>query len=163
MRVIGISALFTPFYHLRPCTSQLWLAVDPTCPVIMGGAHVNACPEQVLVDPHVDFVVLGEGERTFQELVRARGRQRPAAIAASVGSAIKPGQAGRAGAWRSHRGHDALPLPARDLIDPTRYTLGGKRDHAYHQPGLSVSLHVLLDLSHCWPPISHPLYQRHHQ
>jgi len=71
--VIGISALFTPFYREARRVAALAKAVDPACPVIMGGAHVNACPEQVLADPHVDFVVLGEGERTLPELVHALG------------------------------------------------------------------------------------------
>jgi hypothetical protein len=94
----------------------------------MGGAHVNACPEQVLVDPHVDFVVLGEGERTLPELVRALEDNRPAAISGICGVGYKI----RGKLVVPEHGDliediDALPLPARDLIDPTRYTLGGKR------------------------------------
>jgi B12 binding domain len=83
--VIGISALFTPFYREALHVAALAKAVDPTCPVIMGGAHVNACPAQVLADPHVDFVVLGEGERTLPELVSALGDNRSAAISSICG------------------------------------------------------------------------------
>src|SRR5712691_3817677 len=126
--VIGISALFTPFYREARRVASLAKAVDPACPVIMGGAHVNACPEQVLADPHVDFVVLGEGERTLPELVRALGDNRHTAISALRGVGYKI----RGKLYLPEHGDliddiDALPLPARDLIDPTRYTLGGKR------------------------------------
>ena len=126
--VIGISALFTPFYREALHVAALAKAVDPTCPVIMGGAHVNACPEQVLADPHVDFVVLGEGERTLPELVRALGDNRPAAISGICGVGYKT----RGKLVVPEHGDliediDTLPFPARDLIDPTRYTLGGKR------------------------------------
>src|SRR5215470_4577601 len=126
--VIGISALFTPFYREALHIAALAKAVDPTCPVIMGGAHVNACPEQVLADPHVDFVVLGEGERTLPELVRALGANRHAALSALCGVGYKA----RGKLYLPDHGDliediDALPLPARDLIDPARYTLAGKR------------------------------------
>jgi len=126
--VIGISALFTPFYREALHVAALAKAVDSTCPVIMGGAHVNACPAQVLADPHVDFVVLGEGERTLPELVSALGDNRSAAISSICGVGYKT----RGMLVVPEHGDliediDALPLPARDLIDPARYTLGGKR------------------------------------
>ena len=126
--MIGISALFTPFYREALRVAALAKAVDPACPVVMGGAHVNACPEQVLADPHVDFVVLGEGERTLPELVSALGDNRRAAISAIRGVGYKV----RGKLHLPDHGDliediDALPLPARDLIDPARYTLGGKR------------------------------------
>jgi len=126
--VIGISALFTPFYREALHVAALAKAVDPTCPVIIGGAHVNACPAQVLADPHVDFVVLGEGERTLPELVSALGDNRSAAISSICGVGYKT----RGKLIVPEHGDliediDALPLPARDLIDPARYTLGGKR------------------------------------
>jgi len=126
--VIGISALFTPFYREALHVAALAKAVDPTCPVIMGGAHVNACPAQVLADPHVDFVVLGEGERTLPELVSALRDNRLAAMSGICGIGYKT----RGKLVVPEHGDliediDALPLPARDLIDPTRYTLGGKR------------------------------------
>ena len=93
-----------------------------------GGAHVNACPAQVLADPHVDFVVLGEGERTLPELVSALGDNRSAAISGICGVGYKT----RGKLVVPEHGDliediDALLLPARDLIDPARYTLGGKR------------------------------------
>ncbi len=126
--VIGISALFTPFYREALHVAALAKAVDPMCPVIMGGAHVNACPAQVLADPHVDFVVLGEGERTLPELVSALRDNRSAAISNICGVGYKT--SGRL-IVPEHgdliEDIDALPLPARDLIDPARYMLGGKR------------------------------------
>jgi radical SAM superfamily enzyme YgiQ (UPF0313 family) len=126
--VIGIAALFTPFYREALHVAALAKAVDPTCPVLMGGAHVNACPEQVLADPHVDFVVLGEGERTLPELVWALGDNRAAAVSSICGVGYKT----RGKLVIPEHGDliediDTLPLPARDLIDPARYTLGGKR------------------------------------
>lgn len=42
---------------------------SPDKPVIMGGAHASAVPEDVLLDNNIDYVVIGEGENTFLELV----------------------------------------------------------------------------------------------
>lgn len=35
----------------------------------MGGPHPTLCPEEILQDENVDFVVIGEGEISFYELV----------------------------------------------------------------------------------------------
>ncbi|HEY7493634.1 MAG TPA: cobalamin-dependent protein, partial [Candidatus Tectomicrobia bacterium] len=126
--VIGISALFTPFYREALRVAALAKEIDPACPVIMGGAHVNACPQQVLANPNVDFVLLGEGERTLPALVSALGEDRGTAISAICGVGYKIGSR----LVLPQHGDlienlDALPLPARHLLDPARYTLGGKR------------------------------------
>jgi radical SAM superfamily enzyme YgiQ (UPF0313 family) len=43
----------------------------PEVPIVWGGIHASLLPAQTLANPYVDIVVLGEGETTFQELVRA--------------------------------------------------------------------------------------------
>ena len=40
-------------------------------PIVWGGVHASLLPEQTASDPDVDIVVVGEGERTFFELVQA--------------------------------------------------------------------------------------------
>ena len=40
-------------------------------PVVWGGIHATLLPEQTLEKAEIDFVVQGEGERTFEELVAA--------------------------------------------------------------------------------------------
>ncbi len=40
-------------------------------PIIWGGVHSSLIPETVLREPFVDYVCVGEGERTFPELVKA--------------------------------------------------------------------------------------------
>lgn len=40
-------------------------------PVVWGGVHASLLPKQTLENPYIDFVVKGEGEVTFCELVKA--------------------------------------------------------------------------------------------
>ncbi len=124
--VIGISSLFTPFYREAFRVAAIAKELDATRPVIMGGAHVNACPEQVLSNPNVDFVLLGEGERTLPQLISA------CAAGKSVDSICGVGYKTKGKLHLPEHGDliddlESLPLPARELIDPARYTLGGKR------------------------------------
>lgn len=48
----------------------------PGVPVVVGGPHATAWPEHVLSSPNVDFVVRGEGELTFLELVEQLKKER---------------------------------------------------------------------------------------
>lgn len=68
--LVGISSLFSAYHHeALACAREIKRHLN--VPVVMGGAHVSAMPQSVLMDPHVDFVVCGEGERPLVELVRA--------------------------------------------------------------------------------------------
>lgn len=42
----------------------------PELPIIWGGYHVTALPEQTIVNPYVDIIVRGYGEETFLELIK---------------------------------------------------------------------------------------------
>ncbi len=46
-------------------------AVFPEVPVVWGGYHATMATDDVMAEPSVDFVVFGEGERTFPELLEA--------------------------------------------------------------------------------------------
>ena len=126
--VIGISSLFTPFYREALRVAAIAKELDPQRPVIMGGAHVNACPQQALGNANVDFILLGEGERTLPQLVRALSEARFSAFENIPGLGYKTNGISRLNSPGDIiEDIEALPLPARDLIDPARYTLGGKR------------------------------------
>ncbi len=43
----------------------------PGVPIVWGGIHASLLPQQTLANPYVDIVVVGEGEETFAELVKA--------------------------------------------------------------------------------------------
>jgi len=97
-------------------------------PVVLGGAAYSLQPETLLARLGADYGVVGEGERTFRDVVDtlARGAVPPRITRASARSAevVKPSLARRNGAGASSD-LDALPLPARDLVDPRYYEFDG--------------------------------------
>ena len=65
--LVGISTITTTApeaYAMLEKIKQRW-----DIPVVMGGPHVTFLPEEAL-EKGADFVVRGEGERAFPELVR---------------------------------------------------------------------------------------------
>lgn len=68
--VIGIRSLsfFKDFFHRTTAMIRQW-GVD--VPIIAGGPYATSSFEDILKDPGIDLVVLGEGEITFSEVIRA--------------------------------------------------------------------------------------------
>jgi radical SAM superfamily enzyme YgiQ (UPF0313 family) len=89
----------------------------PGIPIIIGGAHFTAVPEQTLTDyPVFDFGVVGEGEHTLVNLVEA--------LAAGRSISEVPGVAFRENGLVMLTSQsppindlDSLPFPAWDLLD----------------------------------------------
>jgi anaerobic magnesium-protoporphyrin IX monomethyl ester cyclase len=97
-------------------------SVAPGVPVIIGGPHASIAPDEAL-SSGFDYAVLGEGETIIREFVSLLAQGRACEC---------PGVASRAnGATRINPRRDfiadldALPFPARDLVDYSRYpTIG---------------------------------------
>jgi uncharacterized radical SAM superfamily protein len=68
--VVGISAKSQNF--TAACiVAELAKEVNPRCLVVLGGAHPSMVGPEVLLCPHIDFAVRGEGEVTIVELLVA--------------------------------------------------------------------------------------------
>lgn len=122
--VIGVSCMFS---HEWPLTRDLIEILHERCPdalVVVGGEHATALPDLVLRDaPAVGVVVVGEGEETFADVVRAR--RDPAAVAALPGVVTRGDGADAAlviGPERARlRAVDDIPEPAWDLLPIEAY------------------------------------------
>jgi len=117
--IVGIQAMtFTLIDAIQ--TVRTVKSACPSAHVSLGGPHVNLYPEETLSIEGVDSLVLGEGERTFAEMVNAMACG--ADIADVVGVAVmrnsKPSTT-EARALESNL--DSLPQPARELIDSSLY------------------------------------------
>jgi len=68
---LGVTSMTGPqiLHALAAC--RLVKDAYPDVPVIWGGIHPSLLPEQTVAHPLVDMVVVGEGEATFEELVKA--------------------------------------------------------------------------------------------
>lgn len=53
----------------------LQVAQKVKIPVIIGGTHPSILPEQTLKNKHIDFLIRGQGERTFKELIQQLKKQ----------------------------------------------------------------------------------------
>jgi anaerobic magnesium-protoporphyrin IX monomethyl ester cyclase len=67
--VVGISAMFTPYATDAHAMASLAKQTLPNCKVIFGGAHATTFPEDVIKDPNVDVIIVGEGEITICEVL----------------------------------------------------------------------------------------------
>ena len=70
-KCVGISVIFT---HEWPAVVKLISLIKekfPNMPIILGGEHISAMPEFSLITSCADYIVMGEGEETIIELIRA--------------------------------------------------------------------------------------------
>lgn len=66
--IVGVTAYSAESQEAKELCRRV-KAVLPEAVTVMGGYHATMAPEDVLRDQAVDFVVIGEGEDTFPELV----------------------------------------------------------------------------------------------
>jgi anaerobic magnesium-protoporphyrin IX monomethyl ester cyclase len=70
-QIVGISFL-TPSRRESLQVARLIKKIAPGTIVVAGGAHASVMHRQLLLNyPEIDFVVIGEGEITFEELVKS--------------------------------------------------------------------------------------------
>ncbi len=113
---IGLTAV-TPSILKTVKLAEMLKKVFPNAPVVVGGPHFTAVPEQTMRDfPVFDYGVLGEGEETLAELVEtlAAGRT-PLNL---FGVVFRENGQVVFGPSRPVIKHlDSLPFPAWDLLD----------------------------------------------
>src|SRR5512135_1769714 len=96
--------------------------------VVMGGPHPGYVDEEILSTKRVDFIVRGEGEVTFSELVVALEKNGRTDSIQGI-SFFSEGKPVRTPARPFIEDLDSLPLPARHLIpieDYQRTKFGGR-------------------------------------
>lgn len=116
-QVVGITAK-TPSFNNALRTARLLQEVAPEAVLVAGGSHPTAMPEHAAAPAVFDYLVLGEGEETFREL-----------LAYLAGSATTPEEIAGLAFNREGRLHftpprapikdlDTIPFPARHLLPP---------------------------------------------
>lgn len=118
--VVGITAMtFTLIDVIK--VVNLVKAIQPGTKVVLGGPHVHIYPDETINIPGVDFLVLGEGEIAFKELMEniqdiARLRNIPGLVFKEEGRVVNTG-------IRSlNESLDSLPFPARHMTSVFKYS-----------------------------------------
>ena len=126
--LIGITGTtwtrYEQFRAARTCKRVL-----PDVPVVLGGPHVTFTARQTIERvPEVDFVVKGEGETSFRQLVPAWDDSALLARIPALASR-RHGECIENTAYSFIENLDTLPVPARHLLDIPAYrqTLFGKK------------------------------------
>lgn len=120
--VVGISCLFSnKDFDLRN-VARLVKKVLPKCPVIAGGVHPTAIPEILLTEERsIDYIVLGEGEYTLKELLKALESGDPVSTVDGIAYRDDHGQINLNPKKTFIQDLDELPFPARHLLDMDAY------------------------------------------
>ena len=124
--VVGIS---TDTTRHRQALQLAKKAKTMDCTVVMGGPHPGYVDEEILSTRKVDFIVRGEGEVTFSELVAALQKKDRQLDSIQGISFFSNGELVRTPPRPFIENLDSLPLPARHLInmeDYRRTNFGGR-------------------------------------
>jgi len=125
--VVGIGNMFSAvFSGAVECAAVVRRAL-PSARVIMGGVHPSCVPEEVAGLPDVDYVLCGEGEIAFPDLLRH--------LEGASKSPMPPGVCWRGPSGILNSGSsapimdlDALPPAAYDLLDMRLYRKASETD-----------------------------------
>jgi hypothetical protein len=121
--VIGLTSMVVNS-HVALELGRRAKAVDPAVRVVLGGTHFSPIAEEVLVRyPWVDYVVEGEGELPFRDLVRLlKYGSEPSVVRPLSGVAFRDGdRVVSSHVMKPFASMDALPMPAYDLVDLNEY------------------------------------------
>ena len=122
--LVGISCLFS---HEWPLIRELIATIAarfPGMPIVCGGEHATAVPEQCLADaPALQACALGEGEETVVDLLECTGGK---ALADVAGIVFRGPHGPRRTATRARiHNVDEIPAPRWDLTPIERYLESG--------------------------------------
>lgn len=118
--VVGVSCLFSVQHKEAIEICKITKEINKNIITVLGGAHPSCVPEESLKDKNVDFVVIGEGEYTFLELLKKL--ERGLSVDGLDGIAFrKDGQIKILPKTNFIANLDELPFPARHLLPMDKY------------------------------------------
>lgn len=128
--VVGISCAYSSQYDNAVKLAETVKEHDKNTTTILGGAHPSALPDDVLKNPCIDFVAIGESEESFVKLVDALKEGKSFNPLDGIGYK-KRGDViiNKKSAYKKNI--DRLPFPARHLFPMEKYFSYG-REHAFY-------------------------------
>lgn len=124
--IVGITCLYSIAAKGALEVASLVKEIDNKIITVMGGAHPTVFPEETMKDSNVDFIILGEGEKSFLDLVRSIEQAASLQDLAVDGCVYRVGTEVRINPKKTFIDNlDKLPFPARDLL-PMEFYLTNK-------------------------------------
>jgi magnesium-protoporphyrin IX monomethyl ester (oxidative) cyclase len=133
--VVGVSAVFSAKDFDAKNVCRISKNTLPRVPTVMGGAYAGAAHRELLAGENaLDYVVIGEGEQAFTQLLRAMDAGQDCEKIDGLAYRIngKP----RFNPKSSYiQDLDTIPFPARELVDMEKYfRLGVAHDRFRYRP-----------------------------
>ncbi|RJS70881.1 MAG: radical SAM protein [Candidatus Syntrophoarchaeum sp. WYZ-LMO15] len=95
--------------------------------MVMGGPHVTFVPERTLREcPYIDYIVRGEGELTFRELIDSLERNRDPSSIPGLSVNLR-GKVKNNSPRPLIEDIDTIPVPSYDLLPMEKYQVNGVR------------------------------------
>lgn len=147
---LGVTSMTGPQILRAVEASRVAKAHYPDLPVVWGGIHASLQPEQTLQNPNIDVVVVGEGEATFEHLVRALEAGAP--LSEVPGIWYKENGKIHANPSRGFIKLDREPPLSYHLVDVDRYR---RRLFGIEHLTFNSSRGCTFRCSFCWDPVMH--------
>jgi len=122
--VVAVSSLFSAYSEEAIDVARCAKEVSQDITTVLGGIHPTLFPEHVLQSPFVDYVVRGEGETPFFQLIEALKTDKGQRVAGIEGISSK--DKGRYVIPNIHIEEDLDFIPDRTLLDTSGYRIGKK-------------------------------------
>ncbi|OPY66177.1 MAG: B12 binding domain protein [Syntrophorhabdus sp. PtaU1.Bin050] len=122
--VVAVSSLFTTYSLEALEVARCVKEVNPEIVTVMGGTHPTLFPDHVLKSPYVDYVIRGEGETPFFQLIVALKQGRGADIGEIEGVCSKSGS--HLHISNIHVEDSVDLIPDRRFVNPRDYRIGKK-------------------------------------
>src|SRR3990167_832647 len=131
--IIGLTC-YSPFFHVNASLAECLKKVNSKIPIMVGGPHITIMKEKALL-PQFDYAFIGEAEDSLTEFLdvftgsRDFGKVkgilfRKAGEIFSTGERWVMTDAMRKSDMAGEHPLDRFPLPARNLLNMTKYKLG---------------------------------------
>jgi radical SAM superfamily enzyme YgiQ (UPF0313 family) len=115
-RAVGIPYL-TPLKCIVERVANLVREINPDIKIIAGSFHPTFCPEEVMQNPDIDFVIRGEGEIPLLRLMKELKKDSPKwETVPGIYYRDKDGQVRNTPGVNMFPNLDELPFLARDLV-----------------------------------------------
>jgi len=118
--IVGINCQFSRQYKIYHQMFSLIKNIDPRIIVVAGGAHATVCPEEVLNDDNCDYLLRGEAEESFRELILALQQDTEITSIDGLGWKSK-GEIKISPKLTFTKDLDSIPFPAYHLMELNKY------------------------------------------